>query len=276
MPFIESKSGAKPVNIFYTDQGEGKPLVFIHGWPLSHAMWEYQLAELPALGYRCIAYDRRGFGQSDKPWEGYNYNIFADDLKTLLDELDLNDVTLIGFSMGGGEVVRYMSKYAGARVSKIVLVSSVAGYMLKTDDNPDGVPQEAFDGFIQNIEKDRPAFLQEFGKGFYGVGLLSKPVSQGILDWSFSLALPATNRATTECVKAFSGTDFRNELLSINVPALVIHGDSDKTVPPKPTGEKAAELLPNAKLIIYKGAPHATFYTEREQFNADLIAFIGK
>src|SRR5688500_5984743 len=175
MSYIKSASG---VNLFYEDWGTGQPVVLIHGWPLSHEMWEAQLTELPQQGLRCIAYDRRGFGKSSKPWQGYDYDTLADDLKAVLDELDLNDVTLVGFSMGGGEVVRYLSKYGSARVSKAVLLGAVTPFLLKTSDNANGAPQEVFDGMIEKIREDRPAFLADFGKQFFGVNLLSHPVSQ--------------------------------------------------------------------------------------------------
>ncbi|WP_317172202.1 alpha/beta hydrolase [Hymenobacter sp. BRD67] len=221
----------KPVELHYCDYGQGDPIVLIHGWPLSAASWEYQLAELPLHGKRVIAYDRRGFGHSSKPWEGYTYDTLADDLKAVLDELNLQNVTLVGFSMGGGEVARYMSRHHGARVKNVIFVSAVTPYLLKTEDNPEGVDKSVFDGMMEGLGKDRPDFLNTFGKKFYGVGLVSRPVSQATLDWSQSLALPASPRATTACVKAWSETDFRKDLATIKVPALFIHGSADETVP---------------------------------------------
>lgn len=265
------------INLFYQDWGTGQPVVFIHGWPLSHEMWEYQLAELPKYGFRCIAYDRRGFGKSDKPWSGYDYDTLASDLNSLLQKLDLNHVTLVGFSMGGGEVVRYISKYGTSRIAKAILISSVAPYLLKTDDNPDGVDQEAFDGFVENLEDDRPEFLSTFGKQFYGVNFISKPVSKSILEWNQMLALQGSPQATTACIRAFSETDFRSEMHALNaIPTLIIHGSSDSTVPIEPTGNQAADLVPNAQYIVYDGAPHGLFYTEKEKLNTDLIQFINQ
>ncbi|MGI4874662.1 MAG: alpha/beta fold hydrolase [Janthinobacterium lividum] len=265
----------KPIELHYCDYGQGDPIVLIHGWPLSAASWEYQLAELPLHGKRVIAYDRRGFGHSDKPWDGYDYDTLADDLKAVLDTLNLQNVTLVGFSMGGGEVARYMSRHNGARVKSVVFVSAVTPYLLQTSDNPDGVPKKMFDEMIEKLGQDRPGFLETFGKGFYGVGLVSKPVSQAALDWSQSLALQASPRATTACVKAWSETDFRQDLATIKVPALFIHGSSDKTVPPEVSAEKAVKLVPGAKLVVYDGEPHGLNVTAKDRLNRDLLLFVS-
>lgn len=279
MGYIKTSAdlAGEEINLFYQDWGTGQPVVFIHGWPLSHEMWEYQLVELPKYGFRCIAYDRRGFGKSDKPWSGYDYDTLASDLNSLLEKLDLNHVTLVGFSMGGGEVVRYISKYGTSRIAKAILISSVAPYLLKTDDNPDGVDKEAFDGFVKNIEDDRPEFLNTFGKQFYGVNLISKPVSKSILEWNQMLALQGSPQATTACIRSFSETDFRSEMHALNaIPTLIIHGSSDSTVPIEPTGNQAADLVPNAQYIVYDGAPHGLFYTEKGKLNTDLLQFINQ
>lgn len=278
MKWIESKTegSEEPVKLFVQDIGQGKPAVFISGWPLSHEMWEYQFNVLPKHGIRCIAYDRRGFGKSDKPWESYDYSTLAADLKAVLDELDLHDVTLVGFSMGGGEVVRYLSKYGSERISKAVLISSVVPYMLQTDDNPNGLPQEVFDGFVENTESDRPKFLAGFAKDFYGNSLLNNAVSDEILNWHGMLALQASARATTQCIRSFSATDFRNEVSSIDVPVLIIHGDSDKIVPIKISSDITSEMLPGAEYIIYEGAPHGLFVTQKERLNENLIQFINQ
>ena len=276
MPYFEaSKSSlAEPVKLFYQDTGRGKPVIFIHGWPLNSQMWEYQMNELPARGIRCIAYDRRGFGMSDKPQDGYDYDTLASDLKALIDELNLEMVTLVGFSMGGGEVARYISRYGPDKIDKIVLVSAVTPFMLQTDDNPDGLAQETFDGFAEKIRDDRADFMVGFGKMFYGVGLLSKPVSQAYLDWNQAVVMHSSSRATLECLKSFSTTDFRSDLRKINIDTLIIHGDSDKTVPIDASGRKTAAILPSATFKIYSGEPHGLFYTQKETFNEDLISFI--
>ncbi len=276
MSFV--KVGTDPsgedINLHYQDLGTGNPVVLIHGWPLSGAMWDYQLAELPKHNLRVIAYDRRGFGQSSKPWDGYTYDTLADDLKVLLDTLDLHNVTLVGMSMGGGEVARYMRRHNGARVAKVAFISAVTPYLLKTDDNPDGVDQSTFDDIMTNLEKDRADFLQTFGKQFYGVNLLSHPVSQAHLDGDFQRAYLASYRATLDCAKAFATTDFRADLAQIKVPTLIIHGDADKTVPIESSGELTAQALPHAEYLVYEGAPHGLFYTEKDRFNDDLLNFI--
>ncbi|CCH52645.1 alpha/beta hydrolase fold protein [Fibrisoma limi BUZ 3] len=263
-----------PVNLYYQDWGQGDPVVLIHGWPLSHEMWDYQMNELPKHNLRCIAYDRRGFGKSSKPWAGYDYDTLADDLKAVLDELDLQNVTLVGFSMGGGEVARYMSRHGGARVAKVAFISAVTPYLLKTNDNPDGVDKEVFDEIITNLNKDRADFLQTFGKQFYGVNLISHPVSQAHLEGDFMRAYLASPKATIDCAHAFAETDFRDDLATINIPALIIHGDSDKTVPIEASGERTAQALPTAHYIVYDGAPHGLFFTEKDRLTRDLLEFI--
>ncbi|HEY0056821.1 MAG TPA: alpha/beta hydrolase [Pedobacter sp.] len=275
MKFIKSQNtDGTPVNLYYEDWGSGNPIVFLHGWPLDHQMWEYQMRVLPEMGFRCIAYDRRGFGKSDKPWNGYDYDALTDDLKAVLDQLDLQNVTLVGFSMGGGEVVRYFSRYGGARVSKVVLVSSIAPLTMQTDDNPDGVSQEKLDEIASQLQTDRAGFLTEFAKKFYGVNLLHHPVSQGTLDWNLTVAMQASPKATLDCAHSFSETDFRSEMTSITVPTLIIHGDSDQTVPIKATSAKAAQMIPGAEFVVYEGSPHGLFLTDKERLNADLIEFV--
>ncbi|GAB3802184.1 alpha/beta hydrolase [Spirosoma humi] len=281
MSYIKAGTDASgnDIKLFYQDLGtstgvSGSTVVLIHGWPLSHEMWDYQLAELPAHGLRVVAYDRRGFGKSSQPWDGYDYDTLADDLKAVLDELNLQNVTLVGFSMGGGEVARYMSRHGGARVAKVAFVSAVTPYLLKTEDNPDGVDKDVFDEIAENIQKDRADFLKTFGKQFYGVSLLSNPVSQAHLDGDFARAYVASHKATLECAKSFSETDFRDDLAQIQVPALIIHGDADKTVPIEASGERTANALPNAQYLVYDGAPHGLFITEKDRLTADLLAFI--
>ncbi|MDQ1089692.1 alpha/beta fold hydrolase [Siphonobacter sp. SORGH_AS_1065] len=276
MSFIKvgTDTNGKDIEVYYQDLGTGKPVVLIHGWPLSSSMWDYQLNELPKYGLRVIAYDRRGFGKSSQPWDGYDYDTLAADLKAVLDTLDLQDVTLVGFSMGGGEIARYMSSYAGARVSKVAFVSAVTPYLLKTEDNPDGVDQSTFDEITENLLQDRADFLQTFGKQFYGVSLLNPAVSQAHLDGDFARAYAASYKATLDCAAAFSSTDFRPDLPSINVPTLIIHGDADKTVPIESSGERLAEALPSARYIVYEGAPHGLYFTEKERLNEDLLAFV--
>ncbi|MCI1187848.1 alpha/beta hydrolase [Hymenobacter sp. DH14] len=275
MSYIKAGQDAngEDIKLHYTDQGKGAVVVLIHGWPQSHEAWTYQLGELPKHGLRVVAYTRRGFGNSSKPFEGYDYDTLADDLKAVLDTLNLQDVTLVGFSMGGGEVARYMSRHGGARIARVAFVSAVTPYLLKTDDNPDGVDKSTFDDIQENIAKDRFDFLQTFGKQFYGEGALSKPVSQAVLDWSFGMASLGSHQATVACGHSFAETDFRPDLASIRVPALVIHGADDKTVPIKNSADRMRQHLPHATYIVYDGAPHGLFITEKDKFNRDLIDF---
>jgi non-heme chloroperoxidase len=244
--------------------------VLIHGWPLSHEMWQYQLLELPKHGLRAIAYDRRGFGHSSKPWDGYDYDTFADDLKSVLDALNLEDVILVGFSMGGGEIARYMARHCGARVSKVAFVASVTPFMLKQDDNPGGVDPSVFNQIAAGLEKDYADFMTSFGKVFYGSG---PEVSQAAMHWTQILALRASLKAATDCVHAFGTTDFRNDLKQIHVPSLIIHGESDQVVPIQIGGEQTAALLPKAKLLRYADAPHGLYLPEKDRLNRDLIDF---
>ena len=276
MAYIKTNSTNEhnSVNIFYQEYGTGTTVIFIHGWPLNHEMWEYQLTELPKHNLRCIAYDRRGFGKSDRTWEGYDYDTLASDLHELITQLNLTNVVLVGFSMGGGEIARYIGKYGSDRISKIIFISSVTPFRLKTDDNPDGTEKAAFDATIEKIQTDRPAFLVEFAKKFYGVDESNSAVSESILEWNQTLCLMSSAKATTDCVSSFSETDFRKDLSKIKVPTLIIHGDADKTVPIKVSGNKTAELIPHAKYIVYKDAAHGLFITEKEKLNIDILHFI--
>ena len=276
MPFIETTD---QTTLFYNDWGPRhsgvSTVVLIHGWPLDSDMWEYQSVFLASQGLRVIAYDRRGFGRSSQPWSGYDYDTLADDLKAVLDKLELNDVTLVGFSMGGGEVARYMSRHDGARVAKVVLVSAVTPYLLQSADNPDGVDRGTFDQMVDGLKQDRPSFLASFGKKFFGAGLLNFTVTAEIQQWALMMALLGSPKATLDCVRAFSETDFRGDLPAIRVPTLVIHGDSDATVPLAKSGQLAAAMVPGAQLKVYDGAPHGLFFTEKDRLNQDLLAFIN-
>lgn len=274
MAYFTNSNKTEKLQIAYEDLGTGQSVVFIAGWPLTHQMWEYQMTPLREKGFRCIAYDRRGFGKSDQSLSSYDYDELASDLNDLMNHLDLKNAVLVGFSMGGGEVIRYLSMYGSSRVSKIVLISAVVPHLLQSTDNPNGVPQEQFDEFETAIRTDRPDFINTFGKQFYGVNLISHPVSQGILDWTASLALTSSQKAMINCMEAFAQTDFKNELFAIDVPALIIHGDKDETVPMEATGQIAASLIPGAIFKIYEGAPHGLFITEKEQLNNDLVTFL--
>jgi len=277
MPYIrKNPESSSSVNIFFEDLGSGKPVILIHGWPVSHEMWEYQIDALVNAGYRCIAYDRRGFGQSDKPWDGYDYDTLAADLHEVITALNLTDVALVGFSMGGGEVARYLGKYGSSRISKAVLLGSVVPMLLKTEEHEDGVPSDVFDGMIAGLQNDRPTFLAEFGKQFFSGAADNAPVSQGIQSWMHQLAMVASPRATTECVRSFSETNFRTDLNVITVPVLIIHGNEDKIVPINITSEVTASLLPNSDYHVIDGASHGLFFTHKDEINELLIKFLSK
>ncbi|MEO7523481.1 MAG: alpha/beta hydrolase [Ferruginibacter sp.] len=215
-------------------------------------------------------------GKSSQPWDGYEYDTLSDDLKALIDQLKLENITLVGFSMGGGEVVRYFSRHGGKGVIKVVLISSITPFMLQTGTNLAGVPQEVFDKMATAMQEDRIGFLENFGKTFFGVTMLHNPLSTPLLDYYRMLCSAASPRATLECAKAFAGTDFREEMKLVNVPTLIIHGDDDKTVPIDCSGKQSAISIPNNKFIIYEGAAHGLFYTEKEKLNADLVLFLNE
>jgi pimeloyl-ACP methyl ester carboxylesterase len=237
-------------------------------------MWEYQVDDLVNAGLRVIKYDRRGFGKSDKPWDGYDYDTFTDDLHAILEKLDLQDAVLVGFSMGGGEAVRYVNRYGTTgRVSKIVLVSAVVPFLGQSNDNHDGVPQAVFAEMMEAMKEDRIAFLDTFGEQFFGVSMIKHPVSKPYLQYFRGLAEVALPRATQQCALAFANTDFRADVEAVNVPTLIIHGDADKTVPIEASSARTARMIPNAVYKVYEGAPHGLFYTDRKKLNADLIDF---
>jgi non-heme chloroperoxidase len=274
VPYLNIKSDTRPFDLYFEEVGSGRPVVFIHGWPLSSAMWEYQLGPVADAGFRAIAYDRRGFGRSDHPATGYEYDTLSDDLHALLEELDLRDVTLVGFSMGGGEVARYLSRHGSERIASVVFASAVTPYLRKADDNPDGVHGSVFEGMKEKLRDERPAFLDAFGKEFFGVGLLSHPVSTATLDSALTVAMQASKKGTLDCVDAFSATDFRKDVDSVRVPTLIVHGASDKVVPAEASGQRLAKAMPSATYKEYDGAPHALVITHKEDFNRDLIAFL--
>jgi pimeloyl-ACP methyl ester carboxylesterase len=273
MAHIQTPDATK---IYYSDWGEGKPVVLIHGWPLNCDMWEKQATFLAENGVRVITYDRRGFGQSSQTWEGYNYDTFAADLNALMEELDLQGATFVGFSMGGGEVVRYFSRYGSERVAKVVLVAAVTPYLLKTDHNPDGIDPQIFADIETNIRKDRFDFLKSFGAKFYGRTMISHTVSDAVLDWTFSMALTASLHSTLAAAAAWSATDFRREMAEIDVPVLVIHGSGDSIVPLDVSAIRSAALLPNAKLSVYDGEPHGLIITAADRLNTELLAFVNE
>ncbi len=265
----------KNVKLYVKDYGKGKPVILIHGWPLSNEMWEYQIDFLVQNNYRVIAYDRRGFGKSSQPYEGYDYDTLTDDLKEIIEQLQLENVTLVGFSMGGGEVVRYFSRYGGKGVTKAALISSIVPFLLKTDDNPEGRPKEKSEATAASINEDRIGFLDNFGKIFFGVNIINKPLSTPLLEHYRNLCAAASPRATLQCAESLNYTDFRDELQTIKVPTLIIHGTDDKNVPIEVSSEKTAKAIKNNTFIVYEGAPHGLFYTEKDKLNKDLLEFLN-
>ena len=274
MPYVKTRDGT---DIYVKDWGQGRPVVLIHGWPLSSDSWDPQMKALADAGFRAIAYDRRGFGRSGQPWSGYDYDTLTDDLHDVLEAAGATqDVTLVGFSMGGGEVARYQSRYDGKGVISAALISSVVPYMLQTDDNPDGVPEETLQQIADGILKDRPNFFRTFFKDFFGVGYVTSPVSEATLDWAWRLAMQAGLQPTLKCAESFGHTDFRPDLPAFRVPTLVLHGTDDKTVPIDTSGRAAAAGIANAQLVEYDGAPHGLFATESDRLTEDLLTFLGK
>jgi peroxiredoxin len=272
MPTIQT-SGANPTELYYYEQGQGKPVVLIHGWPLSHRMWESQITALAEAGYRVIAYDRRGFGQSGRPTGGYDYDTFAADLNELITQLDLRDVALAGFSMGGGEVARYIGRYGRDRVSKAMLLGAVPPFLLKTGDNPEGVDKSVFDGMLDGVRKDRIAFLQGFFPSFYN---LDKNAEQGqdLLAFSKWQAWAASPLATQQCIVAFGETDFRADLAKFDIPTCIVHGDADQIVPIGVSGQRSHEMIAGSRLEVVKGAPHGFAATHAGELNALMLDFL--
>lgn len=261
--------------LYVKDWGAGRPVILMSGWPLSSDSWDDQAMALANAGYRAIAYDRRGFGRSSQPWSGYDYDTLADDLAAVIEQTGAKDAVVAGFSMGGGEVARYMSRHGGKSVSQAVLVSSVVPYMLKTTDNPDGTDQAVFEKMGEGMKEDRAKFFAGFFKDFFGINMLSHPVSAELLEWARSVSMQASLKATLECAKSFASTDFRPDLAAFKVPTLIIHGTDDKTVPIDAAGRAAAKGISQATLIEYEGAPHGLFATEKDRLTRDLLQFLA-
>ena len=274
MPYAKAKDGTM---LYYKDWGRGDPVVLLHGWPLTGDTFDDAAMRLAEAGKRCIIPDRRGFGRSDQPWDGYDYDTFADDVAAILEDAGISQpVALVGFSMGGGEVARFLTKQGKNRVSKAVLISSVVPYMLQTDDNPNGVPQSTFDQMTEGMKKDREHFFTGFFKDFFGDGLLTQPVSSEVEMNAWRQTMMAGLRPTLAAAQAFATTDFRPDIASFDgVPTLIIHGTSDKTVPIDATGRVMAEKVPGAQLIEYDGSAHGLFATDKERLCDDLVTFLG-
>jgi non-heme chloroperoxidase len=277
MPYVNvGKENSGNIDLYYEDHGSGQPVVLIHGYPLSGASWEKQVAALLAAGHRVITYDRRGFGKSSQPTTGYNYDTFAEDLHKLLKHLDLREFALVGFSMGGGEVARYIGKHGSKGVTKAVFISSVPPFLLKTPDNPEGVDRSVFDGLEKAIAADRYAFFTEFFKNFYNTDLLlGKRVSEQAVQANWNLAAGASATASLACVPTWY-EDFRQDLARIDVPTLVIHGDADRIVPFAAAGARTAKLVKGARLVTVKDGPHCISWTHAQEVNAELMNFLGQ
>ena len=272
---VDAENGL-PIELHYTDQGEGQPVVLLHGWPLSGRSWEAQVPALIDAGYRVIAYDRRGFGQSSQPWKGYDYDTFANDLAQLMNHLDLSDAVLIGFSMGGGEVVRYLRNHGHDRVSKIVLASAVTPFLFKTPDNPDGGLDEEFvQGMLKSVAEDRMAFLDEFLTNFFSANGELK-ISPQQKAYAVSLAAMASPKGTAECINAWGRTDFRNDLAAVELPTLVIHGDADAIVPIEVSGNRTASSIKDAQLVVINDAPHGLLVSHAKEWNEAVIGFLAQ
>ncbi|WP_280636175.1 alpha/beta fold hydrolase [Methanoculleus chikugoensis] len=270
------KENSGTIDLYYEDHGAGEPVVLVHGWPLSSKSWEKQVPVLLDAGYRVVAYDRRGFGNSAKPTFGYDYDTLAEDLHTLMTELDLTAATLVGFSMGGGEVARYLGTYGSDRVEKAVFISAIPPFLLKTSDNPEGVEGSVFDGIMESIAADRPAFLSGFLSNFYNVDVYGGDrVSDEVVRLSWNIAAAASPIGTLDCVSAWL-TDFRGDLASIDVPVLVIHGDADRIVPFPASGKRIHGMVRESRLVVVEGGPHGITWTHAGEVNRALLDFVGE
>jgi non-heme chloroperoxidase len=277
MPYINAgKENSGNIELYYEDHGSGKPVILIHGYPLSGASWEKQVAALLTAGHRVITYDRRGFGKSSQPTTGYNYDTFAEDLHKLVKKLELKEFALAGFSMGGGEVARYIGKYGSKGVSRAVFIASIPPYLLKTSDNPEGVDSQVFEGIQKAVASDRYAFFTEFFRNFYNTDqLLGRLVSDQTVQASWNVAAGSSATASLACVPTWH-EDFRKDLEKVDVPSLVIHGDADRIVPLSASGQRTANLICGARLHVVTGGPHCITWTHAEEVNRELVSFLGE
>ncbi|HYD54502.1 MAG TPA: alpha/beta hydrolase [Gemmatimonadaceae bacterium] len=273
MPSIETY-GPHATHLHYLDLGQGQPVVLVHGWPLSHRMWESQIDALTAAGFRVIAYDRRGFGESGRPASGYDYDTFAADLHEVIATLDLRDVVLAGFSMGGGEVARYLGRYGSERIAKAMLLGAVPPFLLKTDDNPGGIDRAVFDGMLDAVRTDRIAFLDQFFPNFYGIDAGGRGATRDLIPYSKWIAWAASPIATQQCILAFGTTDFRADLARIDVPTLIVHGDDDRIVPIDLSARRAHEQIAGSRLEVIPGAPHGFAATHGARLGQLMVGFL--
>ena len=274
MPIIETRDGTE---IYVKDWGDGRPVILIHGWPLSADMWDDQALALANAGHRVIAYDRRGFGRSDQPWDGYDYDTFADDLADVMEAAEIDSgAALVAFSMGTGEVARYMSRHGGKGVSQAALIAPVVPLLLRSDDNPEGFDPAKFEQMTDELLSDRASFYRSYFRSFFGLGVISHPVSNAVLDWAWGLAMQIGLRPALAARQAFATTDFRADLGAFRVPTLIVHGTSDSDAPIDATGRAAAQEISGAHLIEYEGAPHGLFATHKDQLTQDLLCFLSQ
>ena len=274
MPYITNKREKETVDIFYEDYGEGQPVILIHGWPLSSKAWEQQRWKIIEEGYRCISYDRRGFGRSSAPWDSYDYSTLASDLAELINQLDLKDAVLVGFSMGGGEVVRYLTDFGSDKIAKAALISSIIPLVKQKDDNPDGVPEEDIQGILDALQSNRVAFLNDFHKNFYNYEDNKDTVKLQNLGYDFNIASSASPRATIQAAIAWADTGFRSELKNVTVPTLIVHGDADNIVPIETAGNQAAKGIKDNTFKVVKDGPHGLNLTHANELNTYLIDFL--
>lgn len=271
MPYATTQDKTR---LYYKDWGTGRPVILIHGWPLSADAWDDQALEIARAGFRAIAYDRRGFGRSEQPYGGYDYDTLADDLSAIIAETGATDAALVGFSMGGGEIARYMSRHSGKNVSQTILISTVLPYMAKNESNPEGVDPSVLQTMLKGLTEDRAGFFGSFFKSFYGVGLVSHPVSSEVIDWSRQVAMQASLKATLDCAHSFFETDFRNDLAAFKVPTLIIHGTSDATVPIDASSRRTVKAIANAQLLEYDGGPHGLPASHKVKLASDIVDFL--
>lgn len=274
MPFLTHSTHYRDVDLFFEDYGHGQPVILIHGWPLSHKAWEQQVWAIVDAGFRCITYDRRGFGASSAPWGEYDYSTLAGDLHSIIEQLELKDVILVGFSMGGGEVVRYCTDHGTANIAKVALLCSIIPLVAAKKDNPNGVPQKALEEIMDALETDRVGFLKEFHKNFYNYEDNKDRISLAQLEYDFSIASHASPRATIQAAKAWAETDFRQELKNVDVPALIVHGDADNIVPRETSADQAAEGIADNTYKVIKGGPHGLNLTHADELNKHLLEFL--
>ncbi|MCK6257390.1 alpha/beta hydrolase [Fictibacillus sp. KIGAM418] len=267
MPFFENKEG---VQLFYQEWGTGNPVVFVSGWSLSSRMWDYQRIFLSNQGLRCIAYDRRGHGRSDEPGKGYDFDTLADDLAALIEYLNLRNVTLVCHSMGGGEVIRYLTRHGSDRIDRAVLIAAIVPFLMKTEDNPNGIPKEVADRVRETWKRDFPTWLIENELPY-----LDSPKTTAMGEWTRWDMLQTSLKAVIECNKQIIETDFREEMRSINVRTLIIHGDKDRSIPVEISGQKSAMLLSKSKFTLYNDAPHGLYITHSDRINKDILTFIN-